>query len=301
MEENLKEKWMDESSIFLRDIYAFCKQFIDEFNLNNKDNDLSKNAVTNYLVEWVKLLDSVGILFYEGRVDTAQILTRSMFEIQLQLCYLIKESDELEEKAAFIYVVSNLKRYWFNKNRIENFKKINKDYSTQINSDIIAKLESNDGIIKTTYEYIQNKHAIDKSKWNQLSWFKLYSEKHGEKCNNNRSLCEEISFYDVNKDVKILMYDIIYDKLSQKTHGAECIDNMIFENGVQKYRNYNCLQHGYWQLHFIFNMLLCILYHMFNCFKSNEFSIDSDELGGLHVILKKLEHDFNNLGLEKAK
>ena len=148
MEENLKEKWMDESSIFLRDIYAFCKQFIDEFNLNNKDNDLSKNAVTNYLVEWVKLLDSVGILFYEGRVDTAQILTRSMFEIQLQLCYLIKESDELEEKAAFIYVVSNLKRYWFNKNRIENQVK------QQQKKKRIQKKQAE----RTAYEeYVQNK------------------------------------------------------------------------------------------------------------------------------------------------
>lgn len=299
MEENLKEKWMDESAEFLREIFEFCRKFIDGFNLNNKDNDLSKNTVINYLVEWVKLLDSVGILFYQGRVDTAQILTRSMFEVQLQLCYLIEDTDELEEKAAFIYVVNNLKGYGFNKNRIESLKQINNGISTTVNSDIILMLENSEGIIKYTYEYIKNKYDIDKEKWNLLSWIDIYNRKCKRKWKSNRRLCQEISFYDVSNDIKISMYDIIYDRLSQKTHGVDCLDNMIFCEGVQKYRNYNCLQHGYWQLHFIFKMLLCILSKMYNCFKSDEFSIDSDELIGLNAILVKLKYDFEFLGLEK--
>ena len=268
---------------------------------NNNENNLGKNAVTSYLVEWVKLLDSVGILFYEGRADTAQILTRSMFEVQLQLCYLIKEADELEEKAAFIYVVDNFKRYRFNKQRIENLKQINKDYSTTVNSEIITNFENSKGIVKDIYEYIKSKYDIDKVKWNSSSWIKLYNDKHNRDWKDNRNLCKEISFYDVNNDIKILMYDIVYDKLSQKTHGAEVIDNIIIEEGVQKYRNFNCLQHGYWQLSFIFKMLLCILSKMNNCFKLNEFKIDSDELIGLNAILIKLKYEFERFGLEKAE
>ena len=50
------------------------------------------------------------LLFIQGRVDVAQVLTRSLYEITLQLLYLIKDKETMNGKAICYVAFSELKK-----------------------------------------------------------------------------------------------------------------------------------------------------------------------------------------------
>ena len=55
------------------------------------------------------------------------------------------------------------------------------------------------------------------------------------------------------------MYDLIYALLSRQTHGFSSCDQIRDVNGLQVFRESDCLQNGLWQLDIINEMLKKII------------------------------------------
>lgn len=301
METYTEEKWLDEATIFLRRLQ---KLFSDEFSSFNKSikNDIGKDAVVILGFQCLRMLDGIAILIEQGRCDAALILVRSLFEVMLQLCYLINDEGSFEEKAGFYFVVADLKRYDYNRKAVENMRKLDLaigaeriKYGEGENNKIIQKLENASGILKEVYIFIRDKRGIDYS-WNNIEWYKTFNSKYGIKNFSNRDLCQEIQFYDIipHNDVKILMYDILYNALSQQTHGSASIENIVIVDGVQRFRNYDCIQYGWVQISFIYKMFLKLHNDLQNMFK-NQFCIDSCALDWMNENSKALRRAFGFL------
>ncbi|WP_418310210.1 DUF5677 domain-containing protein, partial [Phascolarctobacterium faecium] len=109
MNNDLANELMDESSSFFVSIHDFIRESTSSFNKTNNKSTIEKDVTIKYMVEWLKILDSIAILFYQGRVDSAQVLTRTLFEITLQLCYLTKDKKYVRDKAGYIIVVADIK------------------------------------------------------------------------------------------------------------------------------------------------------------------------------------------------
>ena len=83
----MKEKWMDDSTDFLKNIFQEIEKICNDLNLNNYEDDIAARSTVEFLAEWLRFLDGIMLLFIQGRVDVAQVLTRSLYEITLH-CYI---------------------------------------------------------------------------------------------------------------------------------------------------------------------------------------------------------------------
>ena len=124
-----KEKWMDDSTDFLKNIFQEIEKICNDLNLNNYEDDIAARSTVEFLAEWLRFLDGIMLLFIQGRVDIAQVLTRSLYEITLQLLYLIKDKETMNKKAICYVAFSELKKYSTNNNMIKNKNKIGVDTS----------------------------------------------------------------------------------------------------------------------------------------------------------------------------
>ena len=300
MNEELSFIWKNKALIFLQDLYNILRDPANDFNRANKDNNFVKNCIMEYIVEVLKMTDSIIILIREGRIDTALILTRALFEVTLQLCYLINDKKTIEEKAAFYLVVNNLKRYHYNKTLMKNLKllDIDRDLSKGIreNKDIIDSLEKNNiFVIKETFGYIKNNYGdIDNIIWKNEKWFKFFAKKSGQTITNFRILSEKIGFYDTSKDKKVLIYDSLYDLLSQHAHGISALDNIVFVDNKQKFRNFDCLQHGQLVLKVTYVLFDKIIQDMAKIYYE-EFKISSHMIRMEKIYLNDLKSDYQKM------
>lgn len=259
----IKEKWMDESTDFLKNIFQEIEKICNDLNLNNHEDDIAVRSTVEVLSEWLRFLDGIMLLFIQGRVDVAQVLVRSLYEITLQLLYLIKDKETMNEKANFYVAFSELKKYSTNNNMIKNKKKIGADtLKGEIeNQKILESLTSSENEeLGFLYEYFLDKGLVDKDLKND-SWYSVYEQYCQDKANvmkdkkikniSSSILCEKVGFYSEENGEKILVNTIVYNELSRQAHGVNARDSLKVIDGVQKFRNYNCLQNGLWQLSLI--------------------------------------------------
>lgn len=304
MDKELSYAWKEKAIVILIDMYNVLRDAANDFNMFNTEICFVKNCIIEYVTEVLKLTDSIIILVREGRIDTSLILVRALFEVSLQLCYLINDKKTMEEKAAFYLVVNNLKKYHYNKILIKNLKEleIDRDLYKEMNKnkEIINSLKENKKlIIKEVFEYIENCYSnVDKINWNNEKWFKIFSNKHRNPINNFKNLSKIVGFYDVVGDKKVLIYDSLYDLLSQQAHGIAAVDNMIFINNKQKFRNFDCLQQGHLLLKIVYILFIKIIENMVKTY-NKEFRISVDNIVEIGKRLNNLKSDYERMYLEK--
>ena len=161
----MKEKWMDDSTDFLKNIFQEIEKICNDLNLNNYEDDIAARSTVEFLAEWLRFLDGIMLLFIQGRVDVAQVLTRSLYEITLQLLYLIKDKETMNKKAICYVAFSELKKYSTNNNMIKNKNKIGVDTSKgEIeNKKILESLgSSKNEELRFLYKYFLDKGLVDK-------------------------------------------------------------------------------------------------------------------------------------------
>lgn len=168
------------------------------------------------------------------------------------------------------------------------------------NKEIINSLKENKKlIIKEVFEYIENCYSnVDKINWNNEKWFKIFSNKHRNPINNFKNLSKIVGFYDVVGDKKVLIYDSLYDLLSQQAHGIAAVDNMIFINNKQKFRNFDCLQQGHLLLKIVYILFIKIIENMVKTY-NKEFRISVDNIVEIGKRLNNLKSDYERMYLEK--
>lgn len=294
MNNDLANELMDEGSNFFVLIHDFLRESTNIFNKTNNKSTIEKDVTIKYIVEWLKILDSIAILFYQGRVDSAQVLTRTLFEITLQLCYLTKDKKTVRDKAGYIIVVADIKKYKYNKVLLENKEKYKLDTQEEKikNEEIITNLRNNNILeIREAFEFIEGQKLIGTKRLIE-DWYKIYSMKNGNLIRNYRWLCENISFYDGKKEKNILVYDIIYDQLSKQAHGITAIDSFRIIGGEQTFRKYDCLSNGAWQINSIYKMLLKIVGTLKSTF-DEEFYIDIELLVKYNEEMRRIKEKWS--------
>ena len=65
---------------------------------------VGNDVVAAYLAQCLDYLEAIKILYSYKKIDAALIITRSLFEIALQLGYLIKDDNLIEDKGMFIRI-----------------------------------------------------------------------------------------------------------------------------------------------------------------------------------------------------
>lgn len=58
----MKEKWMDDSTDFLKNIFQEIEKICNDLNLNNYEDDIAARSTVEFLAEWLRFLD--GIMHY---------------------------------------------------------------------------------------------------------------------------------------------------------------------------------------------------------------------------------------------
>ena len=154
MDKELSYAWKEKAIVILIDMYNVLRDAANDFNMFNTENCFVKNCIIEYVTEVLKLTDSIIILVREGRIDTSLILVRALFEVSLQLCYLINDKKTMEEKAAFYLVVNNLKKYHYNKILIKNLKEL------EIDRDLYKEMNKNKEIMYS-FDMRYNNEEID--------------------------------------------------------------------------------------------------------------------------------------------
>ena len=103
MAKELSYAWTEKAIVILIDMYNVLRDAANDFNMFNTENCFVKNCIIEYVTEVLKLTDSIIILVREGRIDTSLILVRALFEVSLQLCYLINDKKNNGRKSSFLF------------------------------------------------------------------------------------------------------------------------------------------------------------------------------------------------------
>ena len=266
-----------------------------------QDKVIAARSTVEFLAEWLRFLDGIMLLFIQGRVDVAQVLTRSLYEITLQLLYLIKDKETMNKKAICYVAFSELKKYSTNNNMIKNKNKIGVDTSKgEIeNKKILESLgSSKNEELRFLYKYFLDKGLVDKDLKND-SWYSVYEQYCQDKSNGIKDkkiknistsiLCEKVGFYSEEKGEKILVNTIVYNELSRQAHGVNARDSLKVIGGVQKFRNYDCLQNGLWQLSLIEEMKFLIIIYCYCMFEEKLGKISDETYSRLYKVKMDLD------------
>ena len=236
---NLKEEqWTDEATAYLGKIYTLMYD-ISEL-LSEQDSEKEYEMIHLYFNEWLKILDGIGVLFSARRIKVSLILIRTLFEISLQLKYLLKDESLVVEKVFFSKVALNYKMYLENEKLMKNKQKEKSspediEEGKQKLSDFESYFNDNSER-KKIYIFLENIQKENEKTFDRLSWISLYEYYKGnsskKKMNiNNRILCDKLG---LRLDNGTLLYDAIYSNLSLDAHGADVINN----------ENYNSIKYG---------------------------------------------------------
>lgn len=113
-----EEQWTEEATAYLDEIYTLMYD-ISEL-LSKQDSEKEYEMIHLYFNEWLKILDGIGLLFSARRIKVSLILIRTLFEVSLQLKYLLKDNSLIAEKMFFSKVALNYKMYLENKKLMIN-------------------------------------------------------------------------------------------------------------------------------------------------------------------------------------
>ena len=61
----MKEKWMDDSTDFLKNIFQEIEKICNDLNLNNYEDDIAARSTVEFLAEWLRFLDGKCYCLYK--------------------------------------------------------------------------------------------------------------------------------------------------------------------------------------------------------------------------------------------
>ncbi len=172
-------------------------QEIDDIGFNILDNILgAKEKIENYkipirsiLYRLLELNDALSVMVKNSLITTAFPLLRSEFEIMIQIIYILKDSDKIEQKA-LLYHYCNIRRI----------------------NDHLNKEELNEFLDKHEYLKDIHKRYKDVDNIDKVNWYTTFEEKQ----TTFKKLCEITGYSD--------FYEKIYSHLSADIHGTGCIE-----------------------------------------------------------------------------
>jgi hypothetical protein len=221
--ELLKEKWTQEA---LHCFELLQNTFEDVANTVHHNDSIEMYTVGNdvvaaYLAQCLDYLESIKILYSYKRIDPALIITRSFFKLALQLGYLIKNDDLIEEKGIFIRIIRIHKEIYLReemgKKHGDNIEKpylseeLRKEYSYYITKKRIPQT------FLDVHHYLKRKTLkFEASDWRSTTWYKLYSQKQGKTLSSYKNLCKELEWY----DLKTLYYTMVFIMICPNKHTA---------------------------------------------------------------------------------
>ncbi|WP_288204742.1 DUF5677 domain-containing protein [uncultured Phascolarctobacterium sp.] len=259
----LKEKWTQEA---LHCLELLQNTFEDIANTVHHNDSIEMYTVGNdvvaaYLAQCLDYLEAIKILYSYKKIDAALIITRSLFEIALQLGYLIKDDNLIEDKGMFIRITKIHKEIYLmeemEKKHGPNIEKpCLSEELRQEYSDYIAK-ETTPQAFLEAHHYLKRKTLKFKaSNWRSTTWYELYSQKQGKTLSSYRSLCKELEWYDLKDS---LLYDGFYNDMSQQAHGIKASDMSFFDGKKQVFKDPDDIASGGWQLMYCITIIVNII------------------------------------------
>ena len=208
----------------LKDEYKFFRDYLLELYLkvNYSDKAIIKTPINTVvgglLKEAIELLDGIYILSSNYSVKNVVLLLRKLFEVYLQITFILIEKDKAEEKA-LIFLLKNNKLI-FSDDDWNHFCDDIKNKSNYLGVDI--------SIVKNCIEKVNNNNRT-------YNWFNVYDNKL-KRFNNVSEELDTINpngIFDSlkNKDI----YDKIYNIFSREDHGHFILSDLI--NNIYFFRN----------------------------------------------------------------
>ena len=213
-------------------------------------NATDGNIVTGLLIrEWLEMVDAIEHLFKENKIPPAMILTRTAFEVLMQLQYL-NDGDTDEKAACFNKFVS-----YKNANSIENLIKINQKNGKTNNSELEKILkESKKNFEKTNSQaekIAKDKLLARKKHGYPRGWYHVYDQKITSIAGLARN---------INDSITLSLYELTYNYLSMYAHGTQSGNNIfVLPNGQSFLKSFGNPQNGVIVLNFIHEMFLAII------------------------------------------
>lgn len=288
--EILKEKWTQEA------LYCFSllqKTFEDVANAVHHNDSIEMYTVGNdvvaaYLAQCLDYLEAIKILYSYKKIDSALIITRSLFEIALQLGYLIKDDNSIEDKGMFIRITKIHKEIYLmeemEKKHEPNIEKpclseeLRKKYS-----DYISQKTTSQAFLEVHHYLKRKTMKFQASDWRSTAWYELYSQKQGKTLSSYRNLCKELDWYDLKDS---LLYDGFYDEMSQQAHGTKASDMSFFDGKKQTFKDPTDITSGGWQLMYCVTIIVNIINMLDNSILSKEIDLAAKIVDPLEEIKK---------------
>ena len=258
-----KEKWTREALHCLELLQDTFKDVANAVHRNDSIEmyTVGSDVVAAYLIQCLDYLEAIKILYSHKKIDTTLIITRSFFELALQLGYLLKDDDLIEEKGMFIriikihkeiYLLEEMeKKHGLNREKLDLSKDLRKEYSNYVTK------ETTPQAFLEVHSYLQRKARHFKaSDWRATTWYKLHSQKQSKTLHSYRDLCKELEWYDLKDS---LLYDGFYDEMSQQAHGIKASDMSFFDGKKQVFKDPDDITAGGWQLMYCITIVVNII------------------------------------------
>ena len=208
----------------LKDEYKLFRDYLVElyskinYSVKSSIKSPINTVVGGLLKEAIELLDGIYILSSNYSVKNVVLLLRKLFEIYLQIIFILIEKDKAEEKA-LIYILKNDKLVFSDEKWIAHCSSIKKE-SKYLGVDI--------SIVKNCIEKVNNNNRT-------YNWFNVYDNKL-KRFNNVSEELDTINPNGIfnslkNKDI----YNKIYNICSREDHGHLIFSDLI--NNTYFFRN----------------------------------------------------------------
>lgn len=227
-------------------IFYHTKTFeeIDDIGFDILDNILGdKEKIENYkipirsiLYRLLELNDTLSVMVKNSLITTAFPLLRGEFEMMIQIIYILKDTDKIEQKA-LLYHYCDIRRinYHLNKEELNEF---------------LDKHE----YLKDIHKKYKDVHSIDKVFW--------YSTFEGKKT-SFKKLCEITEYSE--------FYEKIYSHLSADTHGTGCTElNTAFINNKYYLQNFRTFKRDHTLMIYHIDFFRNIFLKFINVFAENK-------------------------------
>ena len=227
-------------------IFYHTKTFeeIDEIGFDILDNILnSKEKIENYkipirsiLYRLLEINDALSVMVKNSLITTSVPLLRSEFEMMIQIIYILKDSDMIEEKA-LLYHYCDIRRinYHLNKEELNEF----------LDEHVY---------LKDIHKKYKDVNSIDKT-----SWYSAYEEKR----TSFKKLCEITGYNN--------FYNKIYPHLSADAHGTGCTElNTAYINNKYYLQNFRTFKRDHTLMIYHIDFFRKIFFKIIDVFEENK-------------------------------
>ncbi len=176
------------------------KIIIDDSKKEEKSVDTVPFSI---LKEIIELGDGISIMISNSCFNSVTPVVRSLFELFIYVKYMFNESEKIEEKSILYHLQGTERQIFYCNKRLKNRNIEEKE------REICEKLKNNlEDIVKDS-KYKKYHEFFNKEKRYIKNWYNYYE------INSIKKLSEKVDM--------LKYYDIIYERLSYKSHGNDSL------------------------------------------------------------------------------